>query len=175
MKRLFSILFLAAASSASAATFLVPSDEVLVRASKAIVIATAGESYSRWAAGGWIETVTSMRVEEAIKGPISRGDAIDVTELGGMIGEIGYVVPGSPQYSSGERVLLFLETNDRGEWVSKNMVVGKFTFNRGRLLRDDEELIGWDAQTGAPYREPERDEARFLHFVREIAAGRNAN
>ena len=161
-------------SAASAATFLVPSDESLVRASKAIVVATAGDSHSRYAPGGWIETVTELRVDEAIKGPLRSGEAIEVTELGGAVGQIAYVVPGSPQYSAGERVLLFLETNDRGEWVSKNMVVGKFAFNRGLLVRHSSELIGWDEQTGASHREPLRDEQRFLRFVRETAAGRRA-
>ena len=174
MKRLILILTFAAAS-APAATFLVPSDETLVRASMAIVVATPGESYSRYAPGGWIETVTELRVDEAIKGTVRTGDTITVTELGGVVGDIGYVVPGSPQYAKGERALLFLETNDRGEWVSKNMVVGKFAFSRGLLVRDSSELIGWDAETGEPHREPLRDEQRFLRFVRDVAAGRDAN
>src|SRR5438046_9289204 len=107
-----------AASTARAATFIVPSDRALVTASKAIVVATAGTSLWRWAPGGWIETVTELRVEEAIKGRINAGETIHVTELGGMVGGVGYAVAGSPRYEKGERVLLFLETNDRGEWVA---------------------------------------------------------
>ena len=174
MKRYFLPLALFA-STAFGATFLVPTDETLVRASKAVAVVTAGDSYSRYAPGGWIETVTEMRVNEAIKGPIRNGDTIQVTELGGMVGGIAYIVPGSPQYASGERALLFLETNDRGEWVSKNMVVGKFAFSNGLLVRDSEELVGWDAGSGAPHREPLRDEQRFLRFVRDVAAGRAAD
>ncbi len=170
MKRLLCAIALIA-STASAATFLIPTDEALVRASKAIVVATAGDSVSRWAPGGWIETVTELRVDEAIKGPLHDGDAIHVTELGGVVGKIGYAVPGAPRYAPGERVLLFLETNDRGEWVAKNMAVGKFTFARGLLLRDAEELVGWDETTGAPHREQRRDEQRFLAFVRATARG----
>jgi hypothetical protein len=172
MKRLLALAAFAT-TSAIAATFLVPTDETLVRASKAIVVATAGESHSRRAPGGWIETVTSLRVDEAIKGPMQTGEMIDVVELGGAIGDIAYTVPGSPQYEAGERVLLFLETNDRNEWVSKNMVVGKFAFANGLLLRDSEELIGWDVVTGEPHHEQSRDETRFLRFVRETAAGRH--
>src|SRR5712692_5913130 len=101
MKQLF---FLAAlvALPASAATFLVPTDEALVRASGAIIVATAGDSHGRWATGGWIETVTTLRVNEAIKGPISAGQMIEVTELGGGVGEIHYIVPGSPSYEPGQ-------------------------------------------------------------------------
>lgn len=163
-----------AASTASAATFLVPSDAALVQASKAIVVATAGDSITRWAPGGWIETVTALHVEEAIKGALRPDDTIHVTELGGVMGTIGYTVAGAPRYAPGERVLLFLETNGRGEWVSKNMAVGKFAFRRGLLVRDAEELSGWDEETGAPHHEPLRDEQRFLAFVRATARGEDA-
>src|SRR3954452_20612066 len=99
-------------STVHAATFIVPSDRALVSASKAIVVATAGTSHGRWAPGGWIETVTELRVEEAIKGSVAAGESIRITELGGMVDGIGYVVAGSPKYADGLRVLLFLETND---------------------------------------------------------------
>jgi len=163
-----------AAPTASAATFMVPSDAALVRASKAIAVATAGDSSARWAPGGWIETVTTLRIDEPIKGPLQTGQAIEVTELGGVIGSIGYIVAGAPRYTPGERVLLFLETNDRGQWVSKNMAVGKFAFANGLLQRDASELAGWDEGTGAPHRERSRDAARFLDFVRATARGEAA-
>jgi hypothetical protein len=169
------ILGVLVASTAHAATFIVPSDRALVTASKAIVIATAGTSHGRWAPGGWIETVTELRVEEAIKGPVAAGETIRVTELGGMVGDIGYLVAGSPRYAEGERVLLFLETNDRGEWAAKNMAVGKFEHAedvRGRrmLVRDASEIVGWETD-GAVHREPVRSEDRFLNFVRATAHG----
>src|SRR3954453_9683274 len=144
------------ASTARAATFIVPSDRALVSASKAIVVATAGTSHGRWAPGGWIETVTELRVEEAIKGSIAAGETIHVAELGGMVGGIGYVVAGSPKYAEGQRVLLFLETNDRGEWVAKNMAVGKFDHAedvRGRLLLVRDGIDGWETG-GTAHREP---------------------
>jgi hypothetical protein len=166
------------ASAAHAATFIVPSDRALVTASKAIVVATAGASHGRWAPGGWIETVTELRVEEAIKGPVAAGETIHVTELGGMVGDIGYVVAGSPRYVEGQRVLLFLETNDRGEWVAKNMAVGKFdpaedVKGRRLLVRDSSEIVGWETD-GEVHREPVRMEDGFLNFVRAAAQGRDA-
>jgi hypothetical protein len=172
------VFLLLLASTAHAATFIVPSDRALVTASKAIVVATAGTSHGRRAPGGWIETVTELRVEEAIKGPIVAGESIRVTELGGMVGDIGYVVAGSPKYAEGERVLLFLETNDRGEWVAKNMAVGKFEYAddvRGRrlLVRDGTEIVGWETD-GEVHREPVRLEDAFLKFVRATANGGDA-
>src|SRR5438270_2657247 len=174
-----SLIFgLLVANAAHAATFIVPSDRALVTASTAIVVATAGTSHGRWAPGGWIETVTELRVEEAIKGPVAAGETIRVIELGGMVGGIGYVVAGSPKYAEGQRVLLFLETNDRGEWVSKNMAIGKFDHAedvRGRrlLVRDSSEIVGWETD-GDVHREPVRMEDGFLDFVRAIVQGRDA-
>jgi hypothetical protein len=178
MRAAIPIALLLAASTASAATFLVPPDRTLVTASRAIVVATAGESHGRWAPGGWIETVTELRVDEAIKGEIGTGETIHVTELGGSLGKINYIVAGSPKYAPGERLLLFLETNDRGEWVAKNMVVGKFapaqdTTGRRLLLREAGEIVGWNVD-GSPHHEPVRLEAEFLRFVRAIAQGREA-
>ncbi len=171
-------LLLTLTVTAHAATFIVPSDRELVTASKAIVVASAGESQGRWAPGGWIETVTELRIEETIKGPIADGETIHVTELGGVVGGIGYFVAGSPRYARGQSVLLFLETNDRGEWVAKNMAVGKFEPAedlRGRrlLVRDAEEIVGWE-EDGVVHREPMRDHDAFLRFVRAAANGRDA-
>src|SRR5436309_7470157 len=104
MRRRSLIFALLIASTARAATFIVPSDRALVTASKAIVVATAGTSHGRWAPGGWIETVTELRVEEAIKGSIAAGETIHVTELGGIVEDVGYVVAGSPRYGEGQRV-----------------------------------------------------------------------
>ena len=154
MKRTLFAVFLAAAN-VSAATFLVPTDANLVRGSRAIVVVTARTSASRFAPGGWIETVTEMRVDEAIKGPIGTGDVIHVTELGGVVNGLAYVVPGSPTYRDGERALLFLDTNSRGEWVSKNMAIGKFSVVGDRLLRDATSMRGWDYD-GTPHHEPMR-------------------
>jgi hypothetical protein len=169
------ILVILFASIAHSATFIVPSDRALVTASKAIVVATAGTSHGRWAPGGWIETVTELHVEETIKGRIAAGETIHVTELGGMVGDIGYVVAGSPRYVEGQRVLLFLETNDRGEWVAKNMAVGKFEHTedvKGRrlLVRESSEIVGWETD-GDVHREPVRMEDGFLNFVRAAAHG----
>jgi hypothetical protein len=170
MKRIGLLVLLFAASLARAATFLIPSDATLVRASRAVVIATAGESHVRRAPEGWLETVTALRVDEAVKGPLASGISIEVTELGGTLGDLAYAVPGAPRYAAGERVLLFLETNARGEWTAKNMAVGKFSFAGDLLVRDERELTGWDVD-GRQHREPLRSAGAFLAFVRATARG----
>lgn len=170
MKRLLVLLALGA-TTARATTFLVPTDRELVAAAKAVVVATAGESQGRRAPSGRLETVTALRVTEAIKGPIAAGETIHVTEIGGSLGSLHYIVPGSPVYAPGERVLLFLETNGRGEWTSKAMAVGKFSARGDLFVRDG--VDGWNYD-GTPHAEPLRARDEFLAFVRDVAQGRAA-
>src|SRR6185369_17453156 len=151
-----------------AATFIVPPDSTMITVSKAIVVATAGDAHARWAPGGWIETVTTMHADEVIKGRV--GATFEVVELGGTIDGITYLVAGAPRYPRGERVLLMLETNDRGEWAAKNMAVGKFAFAGDLLLRDASEIAGWDIN-GTPHVEKTRLAEPFLRYVREVARG----
>jgi hypothetical protein len=170
-------LALLLAANARAATFLVPDDATLVRASRAIVSGVAGASHGRRAAG-WIETVTTIHVDEVMKGTLAAGGDLDVVELGGEVDGIGYAVAGAARFTPGERVLLFLETNSRGEWVPKNMAVGKFgeragSSGRRLLLRD--EVTGWDEGTGAMHREPVRAADAFVRFVRAAARGEAAD
>jgi hypothetical protein len=166
MKRLSTQLYALStllALSAHAATFLVPTDRALIASSKAIVIATAGESAGRWT-HPWIETVTPMHVEESIRGPFQAGDTFDDVELGGAWGAIGLSVPGSPRFAPGERVLLFLQKNARGEWATRSMALGKFSFSDELLVRD----------AGETGREPRRNAAKFLDYVRRVARGEEA-
>jgi hypothetical protein len=172
-RALLLLAFLAA--TADAATFVVPTDKALVRESAAIVLATAGASHARWAPGGWIETVTSMHVDEAIKGSLRAGDAFEIVELGGVVDGVGYAVAGSPAYADGDRLLLFADVNNRGSWVAKSMALGAFAFaadRRGRelLLRDTQEIQGWNSD-GTSHSEPQRLAAAFLDYVRGVARG----
>ncbi|MGZ4809017.1 MAG: hypothetical protein ACXV7D_06760, partial [Thermoanaerobaculia bacterium] len=175
MKRALSLIALFLAAAANAATFLVPSDRDMIAAADAIAVVTAGESFSRWSAGGWIETVTTLHIDEAIRGPLTTGATIQVMNLGGVVGTMGYAVAGSPQFRDGERSLLFLQRDDRGNWTTRTMAVGKFTFaadDRGRalLVRESRDINGWNYD-GSPHREPQRRASAFLQYVRDVANG----
>src|SRR5258708_5004913 len=173
MRRIALLAFLLASGRLRAATFLVADDATLVTASRAVVAGTVGASHGRWAAGGWIETVTAIEVDEVIKG--DPGAEIDVVELGGIVDGVGYMVAGAAHFTPGEHVLLFLETNDRGEWVPKNMSVGKFAervdeSGRRLLVRDASAIDGWDLD-GTPHAERTRAAAAFLRYVRAMERG----
>ena len=113
------------------ATLLAAPDDEMIRSAPAIVVATAGPSHVRRAPGGWLETVTSMHVEEGIKGPLRAGDTFDIVELGGVLDGRGFFAVGAPQYPAGERALILLDHTDRGDWTTRNMSAGKFAFGEG--------------------------------------------
>lgn len=162
------------ASSASAASFIVPSDRELASKAEAVVIATAQTSFSRVNARGGIETATRFRVEEVLKGTIEQADALEVVTLGGSLGSTSLIVPDSPRFSAGERSLLFLARKKSGSWTTVDMVLGKFNFVRDdkqqRLLMRSREIFGWN-RDGLRHVEPFRDEAKFLRFVRYVSKG----
>lgn len=176
MRSRLALLLVLAAPQLFAATFVVPDDRALIANADAVVVATPLEWRTRWT-NPWIETVTTMHVDESIRGPLAEGATFEVVELGGEYRGIGYAVPGAPRYPAGERVLLILGRTDRGEWASKAMAIGKFAFTRdarGRELleRDERELFGWDID-GAPHVEKPRDAAKFLAYVRGVSRGQN--
>src|SRR5205823_3456843 len=72
-------------------------------------------------------------------------------------------------------LLLFLKKTGAAQWSVTEIVLGKFSFEGSRageplLLRDEEEIVGWDPDL-QPHRERARSAERFLRFVREEAAG----
>ncbi|HWW60703.1 MAG TPA: hypothetical protein VN181_04975, partial [Thermoanaerobaculia bacterium] len=100
------LLLLAIAADARAATILIAPDSVVIGESRAIVVATAESARSRWSASGWIETVTTMRVDESIKGSLRAGATFELVTLGGIVDHIGMHVSGTPHFVNGERAIL---------------------------------------------------------------------
>jgi hypothetical protein len=170
------ILGFAAIRTASASTFVVPTDRELVRRAEAIVIGSALSSYSQLNAENGIETVTVFSIEETIKG-IAAG-TINVVEPGGEFGRRATVLAGVPRFEEGKRILLFLSRTGTNRWAVTQLVLGKFSYEsdvsgRRLLVRDEAEITGWDGDL-KPYRERRRVEEPFLEFVRAEANARMA-
>lgn len=159
---------------AFAATFVVPDDRDLPRRADAIVVGTAIDSYPQWSADGGVETLTVFSIGEVIKGNVS--PTINIVEPGGSIDGVSVVIAGVPHFAAGEKALLFLRKTGADRWAVADLAVGKFTAvadGSERLLqRDADGIAGWDSHL-KPFVDHPRDEARFLAFVREVAAGRN--
>ena len=157
--------------AAFAATFVVPADRDLIRRAQAIVIATPLASYTQINDEGGIETVTPIRIEEALKGE-GLGDSLAIVEPGGEYDGRVTVISGVPRFTTSERTLLFLMRTGRDRWAVAELVLGKFTFRRDEtlLLRDTNEITGWDPDL-TPHVEYPRDTTRFLSFIRVESRG----
>lgn len=174
------LVLLATTGVATAATYIVPPDEVLVANAEAIVVATALGSHAQLTPEGGIETLTDFSVEEVLKGRVNEDRFLRVRQNGGVVGEMAVVIPGTPQFGIGERVLLFMGRGSGGRWSTVDLELGKFTFvidERGRhlLVRGVHggEIFGWTME-GKSHEESLRLADEFLSFVRAAAHGRPA-
>ena len=173
-KTLLSVLVLSlVAAAANAATFVVPTDRELIHRTDAIIIGTALVSYAQPTSSNGIETVTSISVEEVIKGS-GIGDTLNVVEPGGVFGNRAMLISGVPRFEDGQHVVLFLKRTGSDRFSATDFVLGKFRFeNHGQqmlLLRDEDEIVGWDPDLHQ-HREPRRAAAPFLQFIRDEVHG----
>ncbi|HEY3132094.1 MAG TPA: hypothetical protein VGL91_21740 [Acidobacteriota bacterium] len=72
---------------------------------------------------GWVLTDTRIQVMDAAKG--QAGPFVTVTELGGVVGDKGMIVPGTARFQVGEEAVLFLK-NLAGKWRTTGLIQGKF-------------------------------------------------
>ena len=75
-----------------------------------------------------IRTVSTLRVIDVIKGNVEIGDELFVSQTGGTIGNSDTLLPSSPAYNPGERVLSFLEWRNEDERLYRTvgMIQGKY-------------------------------------------------
>jgi hypothetical protein len=161
-------------SAATAATFVVPPDRVLVQKSDAIVRGTVLASHAEYLGSGAIVTVTDVSVGEVLKG--QPGRIVHVYAPGGVIGDRATIIPGAARFAEGEEVLLMLRGTAAAGWGVTDLALGRFTLTgdaegRKLALRDEGEITGWD-MSGEVHHEPRRAAMEFLQFVREVVAGR---
>jgi hypothetical protein len=75
--------------------------------------------------GRSVTTVVTVSVDRQFKGP--QVSSVDIEQPGGSIGEMVQAVPGSPEFSSGEDVVLFLKRQRGGTFKIVGGKQGKFT------------------------------------------------
>ena len=158
------------AAQSFAITYVVPPDRFEIERATAIVVGRVAGSRVEASRFG-IETVTTIALEETIKGKTDR--VVDVHTPGGTIGEETRLIPGVPVFADGERVLLLLFQRRDGAYVISDLGLGTFRFTRdaiGRELAVRNEVEGWDAPGGV-HVEQQRSADRFLDYVRSIVRG----
>ena len=155
-----------------AAVAIVRSDETMIRMAPAIVTGTVVETYARLNDRGDIETVNRILVDEAIKGDVPANRILDVVQFGGMLNNRFQAESGAPKYEIGERYLIVLDHDGRGNWTTFDLALGQFHFiarNGGQLLRrDTSDIIGW-TESGEAFNDFDRPAGLFLAFARDMA------
>src|SRR5436190_21682517 len=131
-------VLLAVASICCATTVQRLSIEDLARKADSIVQGTVRSSRTQWSANGKIILTTyTIDVEEAIKG--KPGRSIELTTVGGQVGEITLHVAGMPAFRTGERAIVFVERSRSYSTIS-GLGQGKFPVSNGEISNQVEGL-----------------------------------
>src|SRR5947208_1115893 len=108
-----------------AITYIVPPDRFEIERASVIVVGRVVRSHVQSSRFG-IETVTTVALEEAIKG--HPGSVFAVHIPGGTLDGDTRIVPGVPTFADGERVLLLLYQRDDGAYVISDLGLVTFRF-----------------------------------------------
>ena len=131
MKRIAvaTVLTLLTSLAVQATTIVMPTDEQLIAKSPVIVSGTV-LSTTPVDRDGTIWTETRVAVTRAIKGQTDA--TITIHEPGGVAGDRITKIFGAPEFTSNERVLLFLMPDANGAYRVMDLFAGKF--GEGRAL-----------------------------------------
>lgn len=161
LTKFLSCIISVCALATSALATLVPRMTLEEMAGEAefVVHGNIARTWSAWdSSTGAIWTHYEIRIEEALKG--ASGGALVVSEPGGVIGDRGMMIPGTPQYNVGDEVVLLVWRTPIGYLRTSGWGQGKFIVSaaaggvkvaRASTRLQDVELF--DAQkAGAPRR-----------------------
>jgi hypothetical protein len=142
------LLLIGAATAASGmATRSLPSLRQLARAADVIVAGEVVLTQSDWnAARTTIWTRIDLRIEEVLKGPV-KGEGLSFSQLGGQVGGIAASVGGTPSFTQGERVLLFLSRRQDMSLGISGIFHGKFTIEPSEAS-DDKPVVRREPDSG---------------------------
>lgn len=145
-------LLLAFATICHATTIQRLTIEDLVKKAESIVQGTVRRSRTEWSSNGKIILTTyTIDVEETIKG--KPGRSIELTTVGGQVGDITLYVAGMPAFQTGERAIVFVERS--GSWSTiSGLGQGKFTVANGEIFNQVEGLHFPDGQSARQLRMP---------------------
>ena len=126
MKRFLAVVAVLAVAGPAAAT-VVPrlTLEEIVARSEVVVHGRCVRTWAAWdSERRFIWTHSEIQVLDRWKG--AAGATVVVSELGGVVGEMGLAVDGMPRYEPGEEVVLFLYRVPNGYWRTRGLGQGKY-------------------------------------------------
>ena len=124
---LFTLFALALVLQAEASIVVPLTEEALIEDAAAIVIGHVTSIRGNYDQNrGIIFTNVAVAIEDVLKGEIPVGE-ITLRQVGGSFGDLHSWVVGSPQFTLGERALLFLRVDRGGNLRVAHLYQGKFT------------------------------------------------
>ena len=137
----------------------------LVGTAHAIVVGTVLESATCWSPDGrLILTRHTLQVSETLKG--TAGGMLDVTTIGGTIGDQTLYVSGMPVFTTGEEAVVFLELSGRHSTVV-GMGQGKFSVVDGFVANS---IAGLEFARRAPASKTRMEVAKFRSEIQRLQA-----
>lgn len=144
------ILFLAGSSYATTVQRLGLED--LVKRANTIVVGRVTNSRTYWNSNRkLIFTNYTIQVDESIKG--QAGHSLEVTTIGGKIGDVELHVAGMPAFQNGESAVVFVEQSGGFQTVL-GLSQGKFTVTNGEVRNNLGDLSFPDGRPGISTRMP---------------------
>jgi hypothetical protein len=131
-------ILLCVAASVRASTFVMPTDDEMIIRARAIVrgkvLAIESGLDDKQ---DFVYTFITIKVQEVLKGQLTQRKIV-LKEPGGQYGTRGSVVFGTPAFSTGESVVLYLDTWHDGSLRVHQLLLGKFSVvtdpNSGKLF-----------------------------------------
>ncbi len=163
----------------SAATYIVPPDDVSIRKAAVIVRGRVADLAGVEIPGGGIRTEITFLVEQVLKGAVP-SPSIIVAQPGGRLGDAVESYPGIGSFDPGEEALLMLEPLSDGTFRLSDFALGKFhvgrtakgfEFLRRDGLREAHILQERTLPDGEEFADPDRDAAAFERYIRALDHG----
>ena len=114
------------ARPASASVVIPPADDDLIAHADAVIIGRVADIESHDDQQGKLSTYITITIDEVLKGTLAQS-TLTIRELGGQVGGLMGWVFANPEYSVGERVLLFLDQRGDGTLRVMHFYLGKFS------------------------------------------------
>jgi hypothetical protein len=138
--------------------------EDLTKKAHSIVVGRVTNSRTYWSSNRkLIFTSYTLQVDENIKGQAAQ--SVEITTIGGKIGDVELHVSGMPSFQAGESAVVFLEQS-AGYQTVLGLGQGKFTVNGGQVVNSVGDLSFPDGRPGVPTKMPLPDfKNRIRNFL----------
>jgi hypothetical protein len=120
------LAFALVAGSASASVVIPPADDDLIVHADAVIIGRVTDIESHDDRQGKLSTYITIAIQEVLKGSLAQS-SLTIRELGGEVGGVVAWASANPEFSVGERVLLFLDQRADGSLRVLHFYLGKFS------------------------------------------------